>query len=190
MEIKLSAGDAIQVPAGCKATIKENTIIIEEQKEFKEGDLLLVIYKNDKKCPFIYKGIDDKGYYKFHAGINYCGNVLLPTDKEARWGNRVTRYATEEEKRAFFDKLKAKGLRWNAETKTMERIGIRAGKREKYLIANRLGSVIELTEEHSTYDDMNYNSGNYYLPSERAQAEEDAKAIKAIFEKRLKVIQD
>ena len=43
MEIKLSAGDAIQVPAGCKATIKENTIVIEEeqkQQEFTDGDIL------------------------------------------------------------------------------------------------------------------------------------------------------
>ena len=40
MEIKLSAGDAIQVPAGCKATIKENTIVIEKKQEFKDGDIL------------------------------------------------------------------------------------------------------------------------------------------------------
>ena len=42
MEIKLSAGDKIQVPAGCMATIKENAIIIEkEEQEFKDGDILI-----------------------------------------------------------------------------------------------------------------------------------------------------
>ena len=40
MEIKLSAGDKIQIPTGCKATIEDNQIIIEEQKEFKDGDIL------------------------------------------------------------------------------------------------------------------------------------------------------
>lgn len=35
-----------------------------------------------------------------------------------------------------------------------------------------------------------YNLGNYYLLSEREEAEEDAKAIRAFFEKRKKVIQD
>ena len=44
-----------------------------------------------------------------------------------------------------------------------------------------------MEENGSLFDDRLYNSGNYYLLSEREQAEEDAKAVKAIFEKRLKI---
>lgn len=41
MEIKLNAGDRINIPENCKATIEDNQIIIEEQKEdFKDGDVL------------------------------------------------------------------------------------------------------------------------------------------------------
>ena len=182
MEIKLSAGDKIQVPENCKVTIEDNQIIIEEKKdeqkdEFKDGEILSAI---DSTIILVFKS--------YHKNINvfysYCNN----TD----WGNEGLnaskfRLATEEEKQAFFDELKAKGLRWNAETKEMERIRERAKKGEPYLTIDRLGEVAELTEIRCTIDDEIFNSGNYYLPSERKQAEEDAKAVRAIFEKRLKV---
>ena len=188
MEIKLSAGDAIQVPAGCKATIKENTIVIEKrEQEFKDGDILSVTVLNNIKCPFIYKGIDAKGYYMFYVGIDYDGTVLVCTDSKSRWGNKTAYYATEEEKQAFFDSLKAKGLRWNAETKEMEKIRKRAKKGEKHLYIDGIGCIHELEECYDSDDDVNYNLGNYYLLSERKEAEEDAKAIRAIFEKRKKV---
>ena len=44
MEIKLSIGDTIQVPAGCKATIKENTIVIEE-----DAKAIRAIFEKRKK---------------------------------------------------------------------------------------------------------------------------------------------
>ena len=71
----------------------------------------------------------------------------------------------------------------------MERIRRRAKEGEPYLTIDRLGEVAELTEIRCTIDDEIFNSGNYYLPSERKQAEEDAKAIKAIYAKRLKAQQ-
>ena len=57
MEIKLNAGDKIQVPANCKAIIEDDLIVIEEkqeeQEEFKDGDILrskvmktIVIFKS------------------------------------------------------------------------------------------------------------------------------------------------
>ena len=188
MEIKLSAGDKIQVPAGCKATIKENTIVIEKiEQEFKDGDILSVTVLNNVKCPFIYKGIDAKGYYMYYVGIDYDRTVLVCTDSKERWGNKTAHYATEEEKQAFFDELKAKGLHWNAETKKIEKIRKRAKTCEKYLYINGFGNVKELREEYCTFDNEKFNLGNYYLLSEREQAEEDAKAIRAIFEKRKKV---
>ena len=178
MEIKLSVGDKINIPTGCKATIEDNQIIIEEQKEeFKEGDILHSIYDS---IMIIFKAFGKTGEMSSH----YDNDRLNISE---RWLVASFRHAKEEEKQKLFDDLTAKGLRWNAETKTMERIRKRAKKGREYLIVNRLGDVVKLVDEHSTFDDMNYNSGNYYLLSESEQAEEDAKAVRAIYEKRVKV---
>lgn len=184
MEIKLNAGDKIQVPTGCKATIKENTIVIEEKQEefkeeFKDGDILrstisnrTIIFKSYKKDS------------KIICNIHYNNCDIL---NDLGWDISHYYLATEEEKQAFFNELYTKGLRWNAETKTMEKIRKRAEKGNPYLTINRFGEVVESIDIRCIFDDEMFNSGNYYLPSESEQAEEDAKAIKAIFEKRLKV---
>lgn len=183
MEIRLNAGDKIQIPTGCKATIKDNQIIIEEKKEeqkeeFKEGDILIardtgliVVFKNyqnaDKTVFCSYYNNDNR------LNLNWITHYFLP--------------ATEEEKQAFFDDLKAKSLKWNAETKQMEKIRKRVSYEDTYLHINQFLEVVETKECLTPHDDYSYNSGNYYLLEEREQAEEDAKAVKAIFEKRLKV---
>lgn len=188
MEIKLSAGDKITIPTGCKATIEDNVIIIEEQKEgFKDGDILTHTDYKNYPCPFIYKGTDERGFHLFYVGIDYTNEIFLSGKEYDTWGNDKLRYATEEEKQRLFDKMKERGLKWNAETKTMEKIRRRAEKGEHYLYIGRDGEVFEEREGGIAFDDKNFKSGNYYLLEERAQAEEDAKAIKAIFEKRLKV---
>lgn len=178
MEIKLNAGDKIQIPTGCKATIEDDLIIIEEQKEFKDGDILHS-RNNDRIVIFSNYSRDDK--HEFNSYFNSTNNP------NSAWVSTYFRHATEEEKQAFFDDLKEKGLRWNDETKTMEKIRKRVEIGGHYLFIARNGEILKEEENGFAFDDKNYNSGNYYLQSEREQAEEDAKAVKAIFEKRLKV---
>lgn len=179
MEIKLSAGDKIQIPANCKAIIKDNQIIIEEQKEeFKSGDVLHSKI-TDIVVIFSHYTRDDK-----HIFGSYFDSI---NDPNTGWFTEKFRLATEEEKQEFFDELKAKGLRWNAKTKTMEKIRKRAEKGEKYLFITGRGEIVEYTEDNDFDDNENYALGNYSLLSEREQAEEDAKAVRAVFEKRLKV---
>nr|DAS39775.1 MAG TPA: hypothetical protein [Caudoviricetes sp.] len=179
MEIKLNAGDKIAIPTGCKATIEDNQIIIEEkQEEFKDGDIL---HSKTSNIVAIFK------YYTSEAKVTFCSYYNTYSTCQLGWDNSYFRHATEEEKQAFFDDLKAKGLRWNVETKTMKKIRKRAEKGREYLIVNRLGDVVKLVDEHSTFDDMNYNLGNYFLPEEIEEAELAAKFIRAIFEKRLKI---
>ena len=178
MEIKLNAGDKIQVPENCKATIEDNVIIIEEkQNEFKEGDVLRSIYDGTM---IIFKAFGKTGEMS-----SYYDNDRLNINE--RWLVTSFRHATEEEKQRLFDALKEEGLRWNAETKTMEKIRRRAEKGRHYLFIGRNGEIFDEEENVALFDDENYNLGNYYLLEEQAQAEEDAKAVKAIFEKRLKV---
>lgn len=180
MEIKLNAGDKINIPENCKAIIEDDLIVIEkrEQTEFKDGDILhskltasVVIFKN--------YGDNSMDSFRIHYSNRNGGDLS--------WVTSSFRHATKEEKEAFFDDLKAKGLRWNAETKTMERIRRRAKEGETFLFINNYGEVCETTEVGVLTDDEYYNLGNYYLPEERDQAKEDAKAVKAIYEKRLKV---
>lgn len=178
MEIKLNAGDKINIPANCKAIIEDGFITIEETKEvFKEGDILytglsgnILIFKNYER---------NRPSFESYFNIKGLGN--------SHWNPIYFRHATEEEKQVFFDELKANGLRWNAGTKEMERVRKRVEKGKEYLIVNRLGDVVKLVDEHSTFDDMNYNSGNYFLPEEIEEAELAAKFIRAIFEKRLRI---
>ena len=179
MEIKLNAGDKIQIPTGCKATIVDDLIVIEEKQEgFKDGDILHSL-NYDRIVIFSNYNSDRKEIFESYFNST---NSLNPV-----WNTDCFRHATEEEKQAFFDDLKAKGLQWNAETKTMEKIRKRVEKGEYYLYITRNGKIFKEEENEFAFDDINYNSGNYYLLEEREQAEEDAKTIRAIFEKRVKV---
>lgn len=179
MEIKLNAGDKIAVPANCKATIEDDLIVIEEKKEeFKDGDILHSIYDGTM---IIFKAFGKTGEMSSHYD-NDCLNI------SERWLITSFRHATEEEKQRFFDELFAKDLRWNAETKIMERIRFKVDIGEDYLHIDAFGRLVRSSENGSPFDDKNFKFGNYYSILERAQAEEDAKAIKAIFEKRLKAI--
>lgn len=181
MEIKLNAGDKITIPTGCKATIKDDLIVIEkrEQAEFKDGDIL---HSNMTGRVVIFKSYEDESCRVF------CTYYNSANTSNNGWSADCFYHATEEEKQAFFNELKTKGLRWNAETKTMERIKKRVEKGETYLFIDDLGDVDSCEDwGEGSSDDEYYNLGNYYLPSEREQAEEDAKTIRAIFEKRLKV---
>lgn len=102
------------------------------------------------------------------------------------WFTDGFRHATDEEKEKFLDELREKGLWWNSLTKTMEKFRRRAKQGEKYLYITYIRYVRESTENYSNWDDERFDSGNYYFLEHRDQAEEDAKAIRAIYEKRLK----
>lgn len=179
MKIKLNAGDKIQVPANCKATIEDNLIIIEKkQDDFKDGDIL---HSNTTHRVVIFQKYLDRRNFTF------CSYYNNDNSNNSRLGASWFHAATEDEKQAFFDDLKAKGLRWNAETKQMERIRERVKYGDSYLFIDKKCKVSEVYDNRAPIDNKNWEVGNYYLLSEIEQAEEDAKAIKAIFEKRLKV---
>lgn len=177
--IELNAGDRFTIPTGCKVTIEDNQIIIEEQKEeFKDGDIL---HSNITGRVVIFKNYENEIYKTFCTYYNSAN-----TDN-SHWVPTFFRHATQREKDSFFSKLYAQGLQWNAATKTMEKVRKRVEAGEDYLYISKNCEVCEMEENGSLFDDRLYNSGNYYLLSEREQAEEDAKAVKAIFEKRLKI---
>ena len=179
MESTLNVGDNINIPENCEVVIEDNILTVKEkQKKFKDEDILVVT--NNPSFVVIFKEYS----LNRRTFCSYFNNQEL---SDTNWSVKCFRHATEEEKQAFFDELKAKGLRWNAETKAMEKFRRRAEKGKKYLYIGSLLNIEEATETYDEYDDGNFKFGNYYLLEERAQAEEDAKEIKAVFDRRVRI---
>lgn len=179
MKINSSVGDKIAIPANCKATVKDNLIVIEEGAEgFKDGDILTAI---DENISVIFRSYreDRPAFFESYYSSNWSGS-------NSKWYANSFIRATEEERRKLFEDLKSKGLRWNPETKELERIIGRAKTGRPYYFIEFSGKVVPAEEHESTLDGERWSAGNYYLPHEKKQAEEDAEAIRAILERRLK----
>ena len=63
MEIKLQCGDTITILEGCKAIVKDGSVVFEkeEEQEFKDGDVLTSLF--DNKVVFIFKEDESKQKY-------------------------------------------------------------------------------------------------------------------------------
>ena len=173
MEVKFNAGDTIAIPEGCKATIKDGSVVFEkEAQEFENGDVLcsaynntLVIFKEEEK--------DDSRYFYSHYNTDLSSNK--------GWNRKAFRHATEEEKQLLFDKMKEQGLRWNAEEKRVEKVRWRAKKDEEYRFMNTDFTTVYTTELDDDIDTNRYNALNYFKTKE--QAEEAAKRMKEVLRK-------
>ena len=182
MKVDFQCGDTITIPEGCKAVIKDRSVVFEKEQKFKDGDILAHADYSNYPCPFIYKGTDVRGLYQFYVGVNNVDEIYLSDDVEKRWGNGALRYATDEEKQLLFDKMKEQSLRWNAEEKRVEKIRWRAEKKEFYFVLD--GTAFEVdcyTEIFDEIDAKLYNYGNYFRTEE--QAEEAAKRVKETLRK-------
>lgn len=175
MKVELQHGDTITIPEGCKATVKDNQIIVEEQQEFKDGDIVISKFHKRVLVFLNYREGNKQAFDNYSDGINVS---------KSGWSTTNFRLATEEEKQAFFNVLEINGLRWNVELKQMEKIRKRAKKGDPYLCIGFNGDIWKWTECDDSCDYINFTNGNYYLPDQREQAEEDAQAIKEIFKRR------
>ena len=178
MEIKLNTGDKITIPEDCEAIVEDNQIIIKKQEEFKDGDILI---SKDSKYFVIFKSYDKTTNYAFNSYFNSVDILNF------YWFTEGFRLATEKEKQEFFDELKAKDLRWNAETKQIEKIRNRVACGEVYLYIDKNGIICQMHDLYDAFDTQLYNIGNYYLLEEKEQAEKDAERIRAIFKERTKL---
>lgn len=172
MEITLKAGDSLNIPEGCKAIIEDDliTIIEEKQEEFKEGDILHSINTNRM---LIFKKYRENSKLLFS---DYFNNARGSNSDD--WFTNKFRLATEDEKQALFDKMKAQGLRWNAEEKKVEKIRWRADVGVKYYFVDSLLDVLHIEECWSNICNKHYSARNYFRTEE--QAEEAAERIKEV----------
>lgn len=169
MEIKLKAGDSLQIPEGCKVIVKDNVVVFEKEEkeevqEFKNGDVLtskmgtVLIFKNDDGC----------GQFTSHYNTANFPNSF--------WWTSLFRLATAEEKQQLFTKMKEQGLCWNAEEKRVEKLLWRADVGVKYYFVDSLLDVLYIKECWSSLCNKHYSARNYFRTEE--QAEEAAKRVK------------
>lgn len=173
MEVKLKAGDSLNIPEGCKAVIKDNVVVFErEQEEFENGDVLCSVYTNTIVIFKENEKDDSRCFYSHY-------NTDLSSNKG--WNREAFRYATEEEKQKLFDKMKEQGLKWNDEKKRVEKIRWRAEEGRGYYSIDTDIEVWKYFEDNDTCDNKLYNASNYFHTKE--QAEEVAKRIKEVLRK-------
>ena len=176
MKVELQCGDTITIPAGCKATIKDGSVVFEKEEkreqEFKDGDVLHSTLDN---IILIFKATHNhaRSYFDSHYNNKGSGNE--------HWNIEFFRHATEEEKQLFFDKMKEQGLRWNAEEKRVEKIRWRAKKDEPYYSMYSDLKVYKIIEDYCAYDNNHYDSLNYFRTEEHSA--EAAKRVKETLRK-------
>lgn len=168
MKVELQAGDTIAIPDGCKATIKDGSVVIEEEvQEFENGDVLCSVYNG---AIVIFKEKEKDGSRYFYSHYN--------TDRSSNkgWNSAAFRHATEKEKQLLFKKMKEQGLKWNAEEKRVEKLRWRADVGVKYYYVSNLLACLPDIEESHIFDKDRWKVGNYFRTKE--QAEEAARRVK------------
>lgn len=187
MKVELQCGDTITIPEGCKATIRNGSVVFEKEEklqEFKDGDVLTSLF--DNKVVFIFKEDELKqkdnknGYYVCHTS-DYVIDVSTKDSSFFCGHKEDVRLATEKEKQFLFDKMKAQGLRWNAEEKKVEKIRWRAKKGKKYYFFDANLLVRSIDDTYSTFDNELWDAFNHFRKEE--QAEEAAKRVKETLRK-------
>ena len=179
MIVDFQCGDSITIPDGCKAIVKDGSVVFEKEekkekkeKNFKDGDVLhskiddtILIFK--EVCNY------DREVFDSHCNTSRRDNK--------RWNINAFRYATEEEKTHFFDMMKENGYRWNADDKRVESIWWRA---KKGYIYHRLTCYLRPTNErddYQTWEQKCHDSYNYFHTEE--QTKEAARRVKETLRK-------
>lgn len=105
--------------------------------KFKDGD---VITCTNSVCSFV------AIFKKMYTDTTFLRYVTLTLDDEQlgikdSWSDfKNPRFATEEEKEKLFQAIKKRGYKWNAETKTLEKLV-----EPKFKVGDRIRSVISLS---------------------------------------------
>ena len=126
--------------------------------KFKDGDILfvesvypfIVIYKENENEECFYKYVAIKDYPD--CTHIFDGNEPLCHKK----GVSKIRFATEEEKKKLFNVIKENGYRWNADTKTLEKIvepKFNVGDRVKHKLTGEIYRIMfVLPHDGGTYE--------------------------------------
>lgn len=176
MKVELQCGDTITIPNGCKAIVKDGSVVFEkEEKEFKDGDVLVSVRNGHRYNAFIYESTSEMGSHFYYVGLDACNQISISTPQNHIWSNCELAHATEEEKQLLLDKMKEQGLRWNVEEKRVEKIRWRAKIEEKYYFLDSCLVKVCVHELYDMLDEKFWSNFNYFRTEEQAQ--EAAKRI-------------
>ena len=121
--------------------------------KFKDGDILYAVDEG-KEFIFILKHIFEHG--KVYCYLSLKGNNLRTQKIWLTNYNHTHRLATKEEKQKLFDAIKANGYRWNAETKTLEKLiepKFKVGDRIKHVVGREeIATVVGVEKLHYNLD--------------------------------------
>lgn len=127
--------------------------------KFRDGD---IVATSSGLHVFILKRKEVREIGYCYIGYNFKNNTLFPA---AKWS--FSRLATEEEKKKLFDAIKLNGYKWNAETKTLEKLvkpKFKVGDKivnisRKYMGVSGTQAVIsEITDNKYIFTDSSYIS--------------------------------
>ena len=191
MIVDFQCGDSITIPEGCKAIVKDGSVVFEreektEVKEFKDGDVLVDDFKSPcfpYKIILIYKGTKSvDGCYEYYINRSQAG-LLSENSSCCNFSKSRVRHATEEEKKELFDLMKENGLQWNAEDKRVEKIRWRAEEGQIYHYVNNEMYVSnarspKVGDHLYDYEGRSFLSYNYFRTIE--QAKEASRRMKEV----------
>jgi hypothetical protein len=123
------------------------------QRPFKDGDILV----GRSKQPFIFEKLNDGDGCYSYCGISCVGEFVLAST-DWTFANSL-RFATEEEKKKLFDAIKDNGYKWNADTKTLEKLvepKFKVGDRIKAICNNCQYDIKEITDTHYNLVEVEY----------------------------------
>lgn len=141
---------------------------LEDKFEPKDGDFLM---GELTEAVIIYKSTDIDGGVVSYAGGTLVKNTHISLRTDCGWGYTDSyRYATEEEKSAFIERLeKELHKRWNPETKQLEDIRWRAKVDEGYYFINDQLEISRTNDGKYTIDEKRHQAGNYFFNPGAAQ---------------------
>lgn len=177
MKVKLKCGDSITIPEGCKAIVKDGSVVFEKEKEenkeeFKRGDVIV-----SKMNEILLVDVHSFENCRLRSFVHIQQDGMLSDSSYSLWNeNHTWRLATEEEKQLLFDKMKEQGLRWNAEEKRVEKIRWRSKKHGDYYFVDANLTVKSVDDTYSTFDTELWDALNYFHTEE--QTAEAAKRVR------------
>lgn len=191
MKVEIQCGDTITIPEGCKAIVKDGSVVFEREEttevtEFKDGDILVDDFKSSYfpyKIILIYKGTKSvDGCYEYYINRSQTG-LLSENGSCSNFSKSRVRHATEEEKKELFYLMKENGLQWNAEEKRVEKIRWRANMNEYYYFVTPSGTICKSVVKNGFVLTSleRYESFNQFRTED--QAEEAAKRVKETLRK-------
>lgn len=109
--------------------LNRETLELEKQPEFKDGDILCVIANStDYHYILIYEGQDDEHIYRYVTMLENHSLIIEKGSYFTKPKDYSIRYATEEEKQQLFDALAKEGKAWDAEKKQIVNLKPKADK--------------------------------------------------------------